>query len=123
MKSVIVALGGLVALAGFVMAVRPAPLLEYMQRHGDDPPVYAFAVIVRLLIGASLIVYASQSAFPLTLSILGWLSLAAGIGILAIGRRRLRRLIDRVIRLARPYARLAGVVAIAFGGFLIYAVV
>lgn len=122
MQYMIITLGALIAMTGLVIVIAPQMLLGMLQKHADKPLLFALAVIVRLVLGALLIAYAPKSAFPLTLQFLGWIAVAAAVTILVAGRERLGRLIGWAISVASRYARPAGILAVLFGAFLMYAV-
>ena len=52
---------------------------------------------------------------------LGWILILAGISLAVIGQAKFRKLMSWVLTKFKAVGRIAGVVAIAFGGFLIYA--
>ena len=122
MKYLVILFGAAIAMAGAAIAFSPRSLLSLLDRYREQPAIYVLAVVVRLLLGAVLIAYAPQSAFPLALRILGIVAIAAAIGILLMGPARLRRLIEWLLTRADSLARPAGVVAVVFGAFLVYAV-
>ena len=82
-----------------------------------------FAVLVRLALGAALIVSAPDSRFPLVFLTLGWVAIAAAIAAALLGRVRLRRFVNWWVEWFSPStARLWLLFAIAFGAFIIYGV-
>lgn len=80
------------------------------------------AVGVRLVLGAALIVVATTSRFPVTFEVLGWLTLAAAIGLIFVGRERLRSFVVWIG--SRPVSIMRGwlVFGAALGGFLVYGI-
>ncbi len=122
MKYLILLFGSLISIAGFAIMVSPQPIISLLDRYRQHVALYVVAVVVRLLLGAVLIAYAPQSAFPLALRIIGVVSVAAALGILLIGPARLNRLIDFLLAKAARVFRPAGVVGVLLGAFLIYAV-
>lgn len=123
MKYLLVLLGCLVACAGLLIAAKPETVLRYIGDHAGSRELHAAAIAARLALGIALLLYAEASRFPVAFLILGWLSLAAAVFLMVIGRRRMKRLIDRVLGSARRFARPAGIAALLFGGFIVYAVV
>lgn len=122
MKFAIVLFGLLIAGIGLAMTTTPQVVIDGLKKQVDRPALRIIAVGARLLLGGVLIVYAPHSNYPLTLHILGWLSLIAALGLLIIGASRFRRLIEWGIGVAQSYARLVGVIVVAFGAFLVHAV-
>ena len=81
-----------------------------------------FAVIVRLLMGLSLIIAAPPSRFPVIFELLGWITIIAAVVLPLIGRERIVRLIAWFEGSSRVLGRAWLVFGLAFGGFLIYGV-
>ena len=81
------------------------------------------AVIVRLLLGLALILAAPESRFPSIFQILGWIAIGAAVGLVFVGRARLRRFIAWFGRFPQAVVRLWLVFGIAFGGFLVFGIV
>jgi len=82
-----------------------------------------FAVIVRLMLGVALIVAAPESLYPMAFLIVGWIAIVAAAAVAFIGRERLRRITDWFLeRFTPPIIRLWLLIAMAFGGFLVYGV-
>ena len=101
----------------------PQRLLRSVKGMMDADWGIYFAVIVRLILGAALIITASGSRFPLVFLIVGWVAIVAGLAAVFIGRERLRRFVDWWFERFSPLGiRLWLLLAIAFGGFLIYGV-
>ena len=61
---------------------------------------------------------AVQSRFPLVITILGWISLAAALSLAAMGFRRFTRFIRWIMEKVKPWSRWGGLFAVAFGAFL-----
>lgn len=108
----------LFAVWGFVA---PAKAMRWVKVSMDADWGIWFAVGIRLVLGIALIISAPQSDFPVTFQIIGWIAIAAAIGGIMLGRERLRRFTDWWLAQFAPWAtRLWLLVALAFGGFLVY---
>ena len=79
-----------------------------------------FGVIVRLVLGAALIIAAPNSLFPFVFRVLGWIAILAALALIIIGRKNTRKLIAWFEQLSTPVIRLWLLFGMAFGGFLIY---
>ncbi|MBW2252864.1 MAG: hypothetical protein JRF60_20180 [Deltaproteobacteria bacterium] len=55
--------------------------------------------------------------------LIGWLSIVAAIFLSVMGRRNFNRLMSWALSLSKPLGHVGGVLAVAFGAFLIYAFV
>ena len=104
---------GLVAPKGFIGAVN---------RVVSKPGGWIFAVVIRILLGAALLTAAQASKFPLTFTALGWIAIAAAIGILLLGPSRMQQIVRWVERLGPTGIRIALAFGAAFAGFLLFAV-
>lgn len=80
------------------------------------------ATAIRLVLGAALLFLANTSRAPIALRILGVIILIVGIVVLLLGLERHRRLIDWWLSMGTGIQRAWGVVALALGVFLIYAI-
>ena len=80
------------------------------------------ATAIRLVLGAGLLFVAETSRTPTALRILGVIILIVGIVVLLLGLERHRRMIDWWLSKGTTIQRVWGVVALAFGVFLIYAI-
>jgi hypothetical protein len=101
----------------------PQKLLQWVKDVMDADWGIVFAVVIRLLLGAALIVAAPASRFPTVFLVLGWIAIAAAIAAMLMGRERLRRFVDWWIERFSPAGvRFWVLLALAFGAFLIYGV-
>ena len=113
---------GICVLAAWGM-VDPSRVVALARRFAHDGSGFWFAVGGRIVFGIVLVYIAPAARFPTLFTILGWLSIAAGIGLFAIGRERLGRIIGWFERLPPNATRAWLTFAIAFGAFLVAGVV
>jgi hypothetical protein len=104
------------------LVIRPRDLTGFMLKHAGDRWLHLTAAGARLVLGIVLIRYAPLSHFPLTLHLLGWIALAAGILILVTPLARFEQLIRWFLNRLGKFTLVAGLLAVLFGAFLIYAV-
>ena len=123
MTELIIIFGALVFIAGLVVLVNPEYIFGYLRRNFEKPAVHVLAVVVRLAIGVLLILQAGLSKYPLAIEILGWLSIAAALSIIFMGRSNFLRLMSWALNSLKRYSRVGGVLASVFGAFLVYAFV
>jgi len=121
MVLLIVIFGALTLVAGIVILIKPEVIFGLLRNNLDKLSLHLTAVVIRVLLGVMLILQSALSQFPLTIEILGWLSIAAGVSLAVIGRKNFKRLMSWAFSLLIPYGRIGGVFAAAFGAFLIYA--
>jgi hypothetical protein len=121
MTPIIVFFGLLIFLAGIIIVINPDTIFGVLRNNLEKVSLHVLAVGVRVVIGILLILSASASKYPTIIGILGWLSLVAAATLFVIGRRRFLRLMSWALSLPQPYSRISGLVAMAFGGFLVHA--
>ncbi|MCG7922376.1 MAG: hypothetical protein N0C81_19255 [Candidatus Thiodiazotropha lotti] len=121
MISVIILFGALILIAGLIILTSPGIVLSYLKDKQEEPGLHILAVTVRLILGIFLISQSSQSKFPLIIEVLGWLSVIAAVVLTVIGRNGFRGLMSWALSIAKTYGRIGGLLAAAFGAFLIYA--
>ena len=112
-------LGAVVILMTLWGLLDPPKLLELARRFLHDGAGFWVAVAGRLVFGAALIAAAPVSRWPLAFEILGWVAIAAAVGLLLMGRERLGRLIDWFAALRAGITRTWLLGALAFGAFLV----
>ena len=100
----------------------PVRLTKLVMRVVDQDWGIYFAVVVRLLMGAALIVAAPVSKFPVVFEVLGWIAIVAAVALILIGRERMAALIAWFVRRPTWLMRLWLLFGMAFGGFLIYGI-
>jgi len=121
-KVLIIVFGLFVVVAAGSLALRPKTLTEFLLRHAAETWLHVLAAAMRILIGVALLLYASQSRFPMTLQILGWVAVAAGIIVALVPPSKFKQLITWAFERFGSYTRAAALAALVFGVFLIYAV-
>lgn len=121
MTLLIIIFGCLILLAGAVLLKNPEVVFGFLRDNVESSAIHLLAVIVRLIIGVLLVTQSSISRFPLTIEVLGWFFIVAGISLAVIGRNNFRKLVSWVLTTFKSFGRLVGLIAIAFGGFLVYA--
>ena len=107
--------------AGVMILINPEMVFSHMRKNAKKARLQILAVVVRMVFGALLIYHAGESKFPLTMEIIGWVSLVAAIGLVLVGPHRFSRLMLWALSHVKRYGRVAGAVAVSFGVFLIYA--
>jgi len=123
MSTLIILFGLLVLLSGIVLVVKPNFILGFLRKNHRKPIIHIVAVIVRLILGALLVSQADASRFPTIIAFLGWLMIVAALLLLVMGRRKFRRLLSWALKRSDTFIKFSALLAVIFGGFLIYAFV
>lgn len=114
--------GALLIAGGLILLIKPAYLVGLLRSHAEELLLYVLAIGVRLIFGAALVLVAESSKFPVTLSVLGYLTLAAVLVLVAMGHTRFKGLMTWALNNAMKYAWAGGLFALLLGAFIIYAV-
>ena len=122
MQYLIILFGVLIITVALVMLIRPIPFTNYLRHYSTTISMQVLAVVVRIILGLALILYADQSKFPIILEIIGWLSVAAAITVAVIPHVQFERLISWVLDRSEHYVWVGALAALGFGVFLVYAV-
>ena len=123
MTVLIIIFGALNLLAGIVIVINPEVIFGFLRNNLDKLELHILAIVVRLVLGVLLIYQSNVSKFPFVIEIIGWLTIVAAIFLAVIGRRNFNRLMSWALSLVKSFGRVGGVLAAAFGAFLIYAFV
>ena len=108
--------------AGIIIVINPETIFGLIRKKLDSLGLHILAVVVRIIIGVALILCATESKYPTTILIIGWISIVAAFVLGIMGRTNFRRLMSWALSLAPAFGRIGGFLAILFGGFLIHAV-
>lgn len=121
MKQLVVLIGLLIIAIGVIVLAVPDALVQ-VGRQIVTPTGLNVAAVVRVVIGLVLILAASSSRMPTTLRIVGAVIFIAGIATPFFGVDRARVIFDWGSAQSPSLIRLVGVLAVAAGSFLVYAV-
>ena len=100
----------------------PDSLVKMVTRAMNQIYGMYIAVIVRLLLGVTLIIVAPVSRFPTVFNVLGWIAIIAAGGLILIGQENVGRFVAWFERFSKSIIRLWLLLGMAFAGFLIYGV-
>lgn len=123
MSTVLVVCAGFTALVGLVALAAPSRItggaIQFFSTRGG----LLFGAGFRIVFGIALWFSAPSSSAPLAFRILGVVLVASGLSMPLIGPERLARLMRWFVGLGPAVMRIWGVVAVAFGVWLITATV
>ena len=123
MNYIIILFATATIVAGIVIVINPETIFGLLRRKLDSLSLHILAVVVRVILGVALLMYATESKYPTAISILGWISIVAASILGIMGRTNFRRLVSWALSLAPSFGRIGGFLAILFGSFLIHAVI
>lgn len=122
-KMIVMAAGISLCGIGVWGLLAPRKLMQWVKDTMEAKWGFWFAILVRVLLGVTLLVVAPTSKFPSTLLVIGWIAIAAAIGVAMMGREGLRKFVNWFVdRFSSALVRVWLLFALAFGGFLIYGV-
>ena len=117
----IIIFGALTCLGGMVIVVNPQVVFGLLQKNYAKIELQIVAVALRLILGVILIVQSADSKYPFVIEIIGWLSIVAAVFFIVIGRNNFLKIMSWALSQVKTLGRIGGVIASAFGAFLIYA--
>ncbi len=123
MTILIILFGTLTFLAGIVILMNPDLVFGFLQRQVGKVELHVLNVVVRIFFGVLLISQSSISKFPFVIETIGWFCISIAVILTLLGREKFNRLISWAFALVETYNRVAGVLIMIFGAFLIYAFV
>ena len=121
MKFTIKLFGIFFTLAGILFLIDPEVIYTWLDNNGEKTWLYIFAIVFRLVLGILFIIAAGESKYPTAIRVFGFLITVAAIILIFIGQKTFQEMMSSLIPLFKPYALVSGLIAMAFGGFLIYA--
>jgi len=122
MNYIIILFGIATIVAGAIIVINPGTVFGLLRKNLEALGLHVLAVVVRIILGAALIICAAGSKYPTAILILGWISIVAAAVLGIMGRTNFKRLMSWALNVAPSFGRLGGLLAILFGGFLIHAV-
>ncbi|WP_297760517.1 hypothetical protein [uncultured Muriicola sp.] len=121
MKLAVKLFGILMLLLGISLLIKPEIIISWIENNMENTSLYITAIVVRLVFGILFIVAANESRYTGVIKFFGYLFILAAIILIFIGQENFKHFISSLIPEVVPFAPLSGLLAIAFGGFLIYA--
>jgi hypothetical protein len=122
MRLVVAMFGMLIASFGAFGLIRPADFVGLARNFWATPKGVHYAAALRLALGIALLLAAADSAYPRTLTALGYLSLAGAAIVAFLGHVRLAKIIEWWAQQPEAVVRLWGLITLAFGIFLVSAI-
>lgn len=120
MAIVVALFGVLVAGVGLLGVIRPDRLMAWISQWRGASRLW-FAAGLRLVLGVVLLLAAPQCRAPEVIRILGWITLVAALLLPLLGARRFDAFVDWWLAREPGFIRTWSLLAVAVGGFLIYA--
>jgi hypothetical protein len=120
---VVFAFGVLVCVLSVWGIIVPDKMMKFVYGAVEKDWGIHLAVVLRLILGAALVIVAPESRFPLIFEILGWIAIVAAVGLVLMGRARLRKFVAWFQRMPQPLIRIWLLFGVAFGALLVYGVV
>ena len=112
--------GVLMMLLSVVMMVNPEYWSRGIVRFSKVAYFHPFEILSRLTFGVVFITFAGQTLYPMLISIVGYILVIVGVGLLFTPPSKHRQFAVWSAHKFRPVFRSAGAVSFAFGIFIIY---
>ena len=118
---VVVTLGLGLALLSLLCVIYPQELISRIQV--VPRPIQYMDIVIRIVLGISLIFSSSTSKYPLAFQIVGYASIIAAAIIMGSGEKRISKFIGFMAnRVSKNTVRFVSLVGVLFGCFLVYGV-
>jgi uncharacterized protein YjeT (DUF2065 family) len=122
-SGVVVVLSAAYLLGFGVLAVaRPARAFTYLRRFASTLPLHVLELLVRIVVGAAFVGYASQMRFGGAFHVFGMILVATTVGLAVIPWRWHRWVAQTTVPAVPPYLPLIGITSLAAGAFVLWAV-
>ena len=119
----IILFAALTFLTGIVFLMNPDFICGFLQKQLGKVELHVLNVVVRIFFGIAMISQSSISRFPFIIETIGWFCIAIAAILTLMGRKNFNQVITWAISLLETYNRIAGILIMTFGAFLIYAFV
>ena len=77
MNYIIILFSTATIVAGIIIVINPKTVFGLIRRNSESLSLHILAVVVRIIIGVALIMCATESKYPTTILIIGWISIVA----------------------------------------------
>lgn len=101
----------------------PACAARFLNGFAGSARVHVFEMVIRLIVGCSLLVYAPYMLYPDAFKILGWALVISSAILLLLPWRWHQRFAQRVVPPITRRVWLVGIVALPLGGVILFAAV
>ena len=108
-------------LSGISLLVKPDIIFLFIENNMANTSLYVTAIVVRLVFGVLFLLTASKAKYPGVIKFFGYLFVVAAFVLILLGEEGFKGFFAPLLTNFRPFASLAGLFAIVFGGFLIFA--
>jgi len=120
MNQLIGVIGFLIVGIGLWGMATPGGLRRFMRNILARDQFIGLAAGLRFAIGVIFIIGADTTRIPLATSILGWITIAAAVGVVLMGRERLAGWAEWWLQRPDTLIRTWLIAAIAFGAFIVW---
>ena len=123
-KSIVVLFGIFLIGTGVLMLLAPRRAWNMLNKAASSPLINFAELTLRLIPAAGLILYASESKYPIALEWLGWFMAGTSLALMLLPRSWHYAYAQKCAALLPPYrTRLIAPLSFAFGGFILFAVI
>lgn len=123
MDYIILLFGAAIGLTGALLVIQPDLVMALLKKHADSLWLHITAVVFRFILGVALVLSAAGSKFPLVIEVIGWLAITAALVLWSMGRTNFKAFMLWALSFTAAYSRIGGCLSLAFGVFLVYAVI
>ena len=123
MNYVFMVLGVVFGCLGLAMLFVPQALIGWLREYASSLGLFVGAIVFRAALAVLFFAYADVSSFPRTFEVISLLSFAGALFVGLMGRENLTSFMQWLLDVLPKFVyQLEGVLVVAFGGFIVYAV-
>jgi uncharacterized protein YjeT (DUF2065 family) len=112
-------IGAVISLAGLTFLIRPAPMKKFISYMKEANRIYVIGVL-RLVFGAVFILAAPQAGCGAMIMVIGILMVIGGALIFALGRDRVKAVMERYLNMPDSSMRLFAIVPVLLGILILF---
>ncbi len=102
--------------------IMPARASRFLLAFASSPRVHYLELLIRLVVGVSLVIHSPRMVVPAAFSLIGWILIVTTACLLLLPWRWHRRFAQRAVPPATRYIAWIGLCSLALGGLILLAV-
>jgi len=103
-----------------IFLAHPASLKKFLNYVLQGSNIF-FAAVIRLVVGAFMLLTASKCDIPIIIVVIGIIALASGILVFLLGSEKSKKIIENIVAKSELVHRVIAVIAIIIWGIIVYA--
>ena len=123
MSYFIILIGVIFMSGGVIITFKPEIFIDLLRDNSESLNFRIAIAVISLTVGVALVLGAADSKYPMLLLVIGWIAILKGVFSAVLGREYFKKRIDWSLKVISPIAPAIGLIELAFGILLVYAIV